>query len=70
MQFLQFITLKDYYLALWQIFIKGFFVYNLCQSFFPFSPLLSSPMAKKVLLQKISNLTFLSLTQSVIAMLS
>lgn len=68
MQFLQFIILEDYYLALWQIFIKGFFVYNLCQSFFP---LLLSPMAKKVLLQKISNLTFLSLTQeSVIAMLS
>lgn len=68
MQFLQFITLKNYYVALWQNFIKGFFVYNLCQSFFP---LLLSPMANKVLLQEISNLTFLSLMQeSVITMLS
>lgn len=69
MQFLQFITLKNYYLALWQIFIKGFFVYNLCQSFF--FPLLLSPMANKVLPQEISNLTFLSLTQeSVITVLN
>lgn len=68
MQFLQFIILKNYYLALWQIFIKGFFVYNLCQSFFP---LLLPPMANGVLLQKNSNLTFLSLRQeSVITMLN
>lgn len=68
MQFLQFITLKNYYLALWQIFIKSFFVYNLCQSFFP---LVFPPMANKVVLQKISNLAFLSLMQeSVITMLN